>query len=215
MTPLDAATVDLLGVLAYGELMAFERMAADAQLAPTVEDKISLQTMANAEFGHFKAIREHLRAGGADPVAAMAPFTDAIDAFHDSTQPSDWYEGLIKAYVGDGMAADFYREVSQYVTDEETRALVVASLADTGQAQFAVTRVKEAIAHDPSVGGRLALWARRLVGEAIIQAQQVAVERDALLQLLVGSGDLAGISRLFNTITERHTERMNALGLQA
>ena len=214
-SPLDAATVDLLGVLAYGELMAFERMAADAQLAPTIEDKISLQTMANAEFGHFKAVREHLRAGGADPVTAMAPFTDAIDAFHDSTQPSDWYEGLIKAYVGDGMAADFYREVSEYVTDAETRALVVASLADTGQAEFAVTRVKEAIAEDPSVAGRLALWARRLVGEAIIQAQQVAVERDALLQLLVGSGDLAGISRLFNTITERHTERMNALGLQA
>jgi hypothetical protein len=43
----------------------------------------------------------------------------------------------------------------------------------------------------------------------------VAVERDALLQLLVGSGDLAGISRLFATITERHTQRMNALGLQA
>ena len=145
----------------------------------------------------------------------MAPFTDAVDAFHDSTQPSDWYEGLIKAYVGDGMAADFYREVAQYVTDEDTRALVVASLADTGQAEFAVTRVKEAIAADPSVGGRLALWGRRLVGEAIIQAQQVAVERDALLQLLVGSGDLAGISRLFNTITERHTERMSALGLQA
>jgi 1,2-phenylacetyl-CoA epoxidase catalytic subunit len=214
-SPLDAATVDLLGVLAYGELMAFERMAADAQLAPTVEDKISLQTMANAEFGHFKQIREFLRAAGADPVEAMAPFSDAVDAFHDSTQPSDWYEGLIKAYVGDGMAADFYREVSQYVTDEATRSLVVSSLADTGQAEFAVTRVKEAIAEDPSVAGRLALWARRLVGEAIIQAQHVAVERDALLQLLVGSGDLAGISRLFNTITARHTERMNALGLSA
>jgi hypothetical protein len=214
-SPLDAATVDLLGVLAYGELMAFERMAADAQLAPTIEDKISLQTMANAEFGHFKQIREFLRAAGADPVEAMAPFTDAVDAFHDSTQPSDWYEGLIKAYVGDGMAADFYREVSQYVTDEATRSLVVSSLADTGQAEFAVARVKEAIAEDPSVAGRLALWARRLVGEAIIQAQQVAVERDALLQLLVGSGDLAGITRLFNTITERHSERMNALGLSA
>ena len=215
MTSLDPATVDLLGVLAYGELMAFERMAADAQLAPTIEDKISLQTMAHAEFGHFKQIREHIRLAGADPVEAMAPFTDAVDAFHDSTQPSDWYEGLIKAYVGDGMAADFYREVSKYVTDEATRSLVVASLADTGQAEFAVTRVKEAIAEDPSIGGRLALWARRLVGEALIQAQQVAVERDALLQLLVGSGDLAGISRLFNTITERHTERMAAMGLQS
>lgn len=215
MTSLDAATVDLLGVLAYGELMAFERLAADAQLAPTIEDKIALQTMANAEFGHFKQIREHLLEAGEDPVTAMAPFTAAIDSFHDSTQPKDWYEGLIKAYVGDGMAADFYRQVAQYVTDESTRSLVTASLADTGQAEFAVARVKEAIADDPSVGGRLALWGRRLVGEAIIQAQHVAVERDALLQLLVGSGDLAGITRLFKTITDRHTERMTSLGLDA
>jgi hypothetical protein len=215
MNALDAATVDLLGVLAYGELMAFERMAADGQLAPSVEDKIELQSMAHAEFGHFKQICDFLRDAGVDPVTAMEPFTAAIDAFHDSTEPSDWYEGLIKAFVGDGMAADFYRDVAQYVTDERARALVLSSLADTGQAEFAVRRVKEAIAEDPAMAGRLALWARRLVGEALLQAQQVAVERDALLQLLVGSGDLAGISRLFKTITDRHTERMNALGLQS
>jgi hypothetical protein len=215
MTSLDAATVDLLGVLAYGELMAFERMAADGKLAPSLEDKIELQAMAHAEYGHFEQICEALRAAGIDPIDAMKPFRAAIDAFHDATQPSDWYEGLIKAYVGDGMAADFYREVARFVTDESVRALVIASLADTGQAEFAVRRIKQSIVDDPALGGRLALWARRLVGEALLQAQQVAVERDALLQLLVGSGDLAGISRLFATITERHTERMGALGLQA
>src|SRR5260221_9602484 len=104
----------------------------------------------------------------------MTPFVAALTAFHDATQPSDWCEGLIKAYVGDGMASDFYREVSNYLTDEPTRALIQSVLADTGQARFAVDRVKEAIAEEPSVGGRLALWARRLVGEAILQAQQVA-----------------------------------------
>ena len=34
--------------------------------------------------------------------------------------------------------------------------------------------------------GRLALWGRRLVGEALSQAQRVAAERDALAALLVG-----------------------------
>lgn len=210
---LDVATVDLLGVLAYGELTAFERLAADAQLAPTVGDKVALATMANAEFGHFRQLRDHLLANGVDPEEAMAPFVDALDGFHDVTQPNDWYEGLIKAYVGDGLATDFYREVAAYVSDEQTRALVHAVLSDTGQASFTVARVKEAIAGDPSVGGRLALWGRRLLGEALIQAQQVAVERDALLQLLVGSGDLAGITRLLSRLTDRHTERMTSLGL--
>jgi hypothetical protein len=212
---MDAAVIDLLGVLAYGELIAFERLATDAQLAPTVEDKVALGTMANVEFVHFQKLTAFLRARGVDPFEAMAPFVEPLDSFHDSTQPSDWYEGLIKAYVGDGMATDFYREVATYVKDDETRALIESSLADTGQASFAVAKVKEIIAEEPSVGGRLALWARRLVGEALIQAQQVAVERDALLELLVGSGDLAGISRLLTSITNKHTERMQSLGLEA
>ncbi|MCU1622810.1 MAG: hypothetical protein JWL79_1655 [Frankiales bacterium] len=212
---MDAAVIDLLGVLAYGELIAFERLATDAQLAPTVEDKVALGTMANVEFVHFQKLTAFLRSRGVDPFEAMAPFVEPLDSFHDSTQPSDWYEGLIKAYVGDGMATDFYREVATYVKDDETRALIESSLADTGQASFAVAKVKEIIAEEPSVGGRLALWARRLVGEALIQAQQVAVERDALLELLVGSGDLAGISRLLTSITNKHTERMQSLGLEA
>jgi len=212
---LDSATVDLLGVLAYGELTAFERLASDAQLAPSVEDKIELASMANAEFGHFLQLREHLSAAGVDPVDAMAPFVTALHDFHDSTQPNDWLEGLITAYVGDGLATDFYREVSTYITDEATKALVLEVLRDAGQASFVVARVNEAIAQDPSVGGRLALWGRRLVGEALIQAQQVAVDRDALLELLVGSGDLAGITRLLTRLTDKHSERMASLGLSS
>lgn len=213
--PLDAATVDLLGVLAYGELTASERLAKDAQLAPTIEDKIALGTMAHQEFGHFLQLRQHLLEAGVDPVEAMRPFIAALDAFHDSTQPSDWYEGLIKAYVGDGMAADFYREAAEHVKDDATRTLIQSALADAGKSEFAVARVRQAIASEPALGGRLALWARRLVGEAILQAQQVAVERDALLDLLVGNGDLAGITRLFSTITDNHTARMHSLGLQS
>ena len=46
--------------------------------------------------------------------------------------------------------------------------------------------------------------------------QRVAVERDALTELLVGgSGDLAGIARLLTRLTDNHTARMQALGLQS
>ena len=213
--PVDEATIDLLGVLAYGELTAFERLASDARLAPTIADKAALATMAVAEFGHYQQLHDHLVALGADPEKAMAPFVEPLDEFHDSTDPSDWFEGLIKAYVGDGLATDFYREVSAFVTDEPTRTLVLEVLADTGQADFAVTRVREATAADPALAGRLALWARRLVGEALIQAQKVAVQREALIELLVGgSGDLAGVARLLTRLTDNHTARMQSLGLQ-
>ena len=214
MTGLDPATVDLLGVLAYGELTAFERLASDAQLAPTIGDKVALASMAAAEFEHFRLLSDFLRAEGLDPEEAMRPFQKAVDGFHEGTTPGDWLEGLIKAYVGDSLATDFYREVAAFLTDPGARGLVLEVLEDTGQASFAVARVKEAVAADPALAGRLALWARRLVGEALIQAQQVAVERDALTELLVGgTGDLAGIARMLNRLTDGHTARMQALNL--
>ena len=215
-TSLDAATVDLLGVLAYGELTAFERLATDARFAPTIADKHALASMAAAEFEHYRCLYEHLRAAGVDPEEAMAPFVAPLDGFHDLTPPNDWLESIIKAYVGDGLATDFYREVAAFVQDAATRELILETLADTGQASFAVAKVREATDRDPAVAGRLALWARRLVGEALIQAQRVAVERDALTELLVGgSGDLAGIARLLSRLTDNHTARMQTLGLQA
>ncbi len=213
------AVVDLLGAIAYGELSAFERLADDAKMAPTLEDKVALAAMAAAEFGHFGPLQRRIAELGTDPYLAMAPFRKAIDEFHAHTAPSDWHESLIKAYVGDGLAADFYREIAAYL-DTDTRDLIIASLADSGHSEFVVDRVRAAIAADGRLGGRLALWGRRLMGEALSQAQRVAAERDALAALLAGGVDrpgldLAAIARMFGRLTERHAERMSRLGLDS
>jgi 1,2-phenylacetyl-CoA epoxidase catalytic subunit len=167
------AVIDLLGVLAYGELVAFERTAADASLAPTLEDKTALAHMAAAEFAHFEQISAHLTSLGTDPIAAMQPFVSALNQFHNTLTPRDWLEGLLKAYVGDGIANDFYREISSHM-DSETAKLVTEVLSDVGHAEFAVERIRNAIEQDPKVAGRLALWGRRLMGEMISQATLVA-----------------------------------------
>ncbi|MDQ1688005.1 MAG: hypothetical protein QOK42_980 [Frankiaceae bacterium] len=216
----DQAVVDLCGVLAYAELTAFERIAFDARMAPTIGAKAALAGMASAEFHHFRRLREHLHTElGVDAEEAMAPFVKPLDDFHDQTAPADWIESLVKAYVGDGIAVDFYREVAALV-DEPTRSLVTEVLADTGHSEFVVEHVKAAIAADPSMAGRLALWARRLVGEALTQAQRVAVDRDDLARLIVGDvgghvGDLAAVGRMFARLTEAHTRRMASLGLSS
>ncbi|MEV7431529.1 MULTISPECIES: ferritin-like fold-containing protein [unclassified Nocardioides] len=211
------AVVDLLGAIAYGEISAFERLAEDAGLAPSLEDKVAIAGMASAEFGKVAGIHARITELGSDPFAAMAPFRSAIDRFHEHTAPADWYESLVKAYVGDGLANDFYREIAAYL-DATTRDLVVSSLEDAGHSAFVVERVRAAIAADHRLGGRLALWGRRLMGEALTQAQRVAAERDALSALLAGGVDrpgldLAAIGRMFARITERHADRMAELGL--
>ena len=207
------AVVDLLGVLAYAELTAFDRLAEDARLAPTLAGRAALAKMAAAEITHHGRLTARLSELGVDPGQAMQPFVSALDAFHEGTRPSTWLEGLVKAYVGDGLATDFYREIAAFLPDPD-RALVLDVLADTGHADFAVREVRAAIQADRKVRGRLSLWGRRLVGVAFTQSLAVIAVHDRLAELIVaGTGDLSGVARLIERITSAHTERMKALGL--
>jgi hypothetical protein len=209
--------LDLLGLLAYAELVAFFRLSEDAAMAPSLADKAALGEMAVAEFAHFQMLRGQITRMDAAPEQAMAPFVEPLDAFHARTTPSDWLEGLVKAYVGDGIAADFYRAIAERL-DPQTRQLVLEVLADTGHADFVISRVRAAIGADPAVAGRLALWARRLVGEGLAQAHRVAAERAPLARLVAGGvagqlgpgGEQGDIGA---RLTDAHDDRMSALGL--
>lgn len=215
----NPAVIDLLGVLAFGELVAFERTANDAKFAPTVSDKITLGRMAVNEYRHYEAVSARIIELGADPIAAMEPFVQPLTQFHNTMQTDSWLEGLLKAYVGDGITADFYREISAYL-DPQTAKLVDEVLSDVGIAEFALDHIKRAIAADPKIAGRLALWGRRLMGEMISQASLVANTRPALAGLFLNPPqgvevDIDSMSTLVSRLTVGHSRRMDALGLAA
>jgi hypothetical protein len=219
-SPADTArynqfVADLLGMMAYGELSAFERFSADARYSRTLHDRAVLGRIAVVEFRHYELVSARLVAMDIDAEDAMLPFQAAVDHFHERTRPADWYESLMKAYVIDTVAADFYRAIAQYV-DAGTRELIEQIQASDETTVVLRELLKRALADDPRLASRLALWGRRLLGEALTQAQRVSYEH-AFLGSLIGGADNAAakelVGGLITGLAESHSKRMTQLGL--
>lgn len=209
--PPPEAVVELLGMLGYGELLAFERMAADARLAPDLRRRAVLCEMAAVEINNYQRLAARLGELGADPEQAMTPYVAPLQAYHDRTEPRDWLEALTKAYVGDSVADDFFREVAALLGGRD-QDLVRGVLHDSRYGEFAAVEIRSAIEADPKLANRLSMWARRLVGEGISQAQRVAAERPSLAAILTAGGQ-EGVHALLKRLTQAHGARMVAVGL--
>ncbi len=203
----------LFALLSYGEVAAFYRLTDEARMAPSLRGRIAMASMAAAEMGHYEILRDALTARGVDVEQAMTGYISALENYHRLTTPSTWLEALVKTYIGDALAADFYREIADVLPDE-VADVVRGVLSETGHSQFVVAEVRAAVAASGKQRNRLTLWARRLLGEAITQAQYVLAEHDELTDLVVsGTGGLGQITDFFDRLQRTHAERMAELGL--
>lgn len=200
----------VLGMIAYGQLAAFSRLAADAALAPSLAQRLELSRLAGLALQRLDRISAHVAAEGGDLEPVMAPFAGALVEFDERTSPGSWWERLLKGYVGYGVADDFSRIVAQHL-DPTTRDLVEHVLADAGHAGFVVEALAGAAGQDPTLASRLALWGRRLVGEALGVVQRVLADHPDVRALVGDEPDAQ--QRLFASLTAEHSRRMERLGL--
>ncbi len=208
--PSPETVIDLLGLLALGELLAFERMTVDAGLTADLASRARMAEAAVGEIRNYRLLADRLTALGADPAEAMAPFVEVFKAYDVSTAPRDFLEALVKVYVGDAVADDFFRAVAVKLPGDD-RALIEQVLKNGSAVDFAAAEIRAAIEADPSAAGRLSLWGRRLVGEALNRAQRVAAAHERLTDLIAGDG--GSIDELLRGLTRAHQERMKAVGL--
>ncbi|CAA9230533.1 MAG: hypothetical protein AVDCRST_MAG54-1000 [uncultured Actinomycetospora sp.] len=213
-----AASVDLLGAVAYGALTAFTRLAADAALAPDLTGRAEMAALAAVEMAHVERVRAHLAARGVDLVTAMAPFAAVLDAFAARTASRDWGEALVGAFVGGTLAVDLVAATGAVRGDsEDGEAAELLRGPDVGREAagesgfdaFAEQAVAELLA-DERARATLALWGRRLLGETLAAAAEALDEHPATSAALLG-----GTSRgaVFKALKSRHSRRLHALGL--
>ncbi|MEP7764800.1 ferritin-like fold-containing protein [Sanguibacter sp. 25GB23B1] len=223
LTTQDAGATDvlqLLGLIAFTELATFTRLAAVAAGAPTPTQHLHLVRLAGAALDRQERILRRITELGGDADAEMLQFTGTFDDYDSRTEPQTWWEGVLKGYVGNGVADDFCR-IAVDGLDEQTRAVVVEVLDDNRSAELSVAVLGEASGADTVLASRLALWGRRLVGEALGLVQHLLGSHPALGRLVVEGArrrqDAAEADQawVFSQLTAEHTRRMGRLGLAA
>jgi len=121
---------ELFAVLAYGEVAAFYRLTEEARMAPDLRGRISMASMAAAEMAHYEVLHDTLESRGVDVVPAISKYASALDGYHRLTTPSTWLEALVKTYVGDSLAADFYLQIADGLPDQIADVVRAAQSAD-------------------------------------------------------------------------------------
>ncbi|MBG6085559.1 ferritin-like fold-containing protein [Zhihengliuella flava] len=209
MTHTDSALRDaLFGLMAYRELTTFERLSSDARFSPRLADRAELARLAVAEFEHFEVVCAELVAAGRDPQEAMLPFVEVIDELHERTRPGDWHESLMKAYVLDSVVADVYRALGARIGDQADRVAQRIQELDA-QATWLTERLRADLDNE-RLRSRLALWGRRLMGEALTRSRSLLAT--TVFGTLLSPQEE---KELFAQLVRHHAQRMSALGLTA
>ena len=211
----NAAAIDLLGLHAFVQLAAFTRFTKDAQHAPTLPAQVTLSRMAAGELAHLDQLERLIGDLGGDFYPTMSSYAGLLGDFDRRTAPGDWWERLMRTYVAFGVLTDLQRELTTRLDAPVQRALEDI-LADSGHGDFVVAALQPVITAEPQLGARLALWGRRVVGEALGIAQRALAEHPLLLAQLdddAAAGEGAGWVR--NKLSTGHARRMGRLGLTA
>lgn len=221
-------TLELLGLIAHIESNSFFQVSLAAAAAPAPEQRLRLSRVAGRALERQELMLTCMVEHGLSPDAAaecMFGFGDTFDDYNARTEPSTLWESLLKEYVGHGVADDFCRIISRKL-DDRTREVVTTVLDGGVTSDTAIDILAQAASEDEVLASRLALWGRRLVGEALSVVQVLVAQRPALCHLIDAaiadtfaadpeSAPADSNAWLFAQLTAEHTRRMGRLGLAA
>lgn len=197
-----------LGHCAALHLAFIEQLTTAMASAPRVADKDALARVVSVVLDRYRAITRELERLHLDKTDVMQPHLDGVEEFRRRTQGGKWFEQVASAHVTIGFLTDFWIRLSGGLPGELGDRIAEALAA--GDRQGPMHRILErAIASNPKLSSRLALWSRRLVGDTMLQAR-------AALVLDAGSTrDEEKIEPVFTELIAEHTRRMDRLGLTA
>ncbi len=208
LSELTPELLPYLGQAAYVQLAIFETVSRAIALAPTASSKEAISRVAALSLAKHHGLTAEIRRKGADPGAIMGPFAARIDEYARVTLGADWFEMLVTSYVTSGLLNDFQRQLAQGLSGDASVRISALLASDDGH-EFVATELRAAIASNPQLDSRLAMWGRRLVGDTLL------IARASLQNVGHTSHDEERLEPVFTELIAAHTRRMDALGLTA
>ena len=197
-----------LGQAAYLQLEQFETLSHVAAETPDLRAKSLVSAAAGHALSKHQGIVAEIRRRGDDPAEAMKPFADEIEGFSALIVGADWRETLLSAIVTGGLLDDFFIRLAAGLPGDVGPRVAHLLGSESGQ-EGLLEVLRAAIADDPRLASRLAMWGRRLVGDTLL------VARSALHLSGNRATDEERIEPIFTELIAAHTRRMDALGLTA
>ncbi len=197
-----------LGQAAYFELGMFESLSRAVATTPDLAAKDGLSTAAGRALAKHVGLSTEIRRRGSEPATVMAPFMPALDNFRQQTGGADWHELLLSCYLIGGLLDDFFIRLSDGLP-RDAGMRVAQILSEDAGTDVLVHELQSAIAAEPVLGSRLAMWGRRLVGDTLL------VALSAIPVSATTASKESRVEPVFTELIAAHTRRMDGLGLTA
>lgn len=200
-------SVPVLAQAAYLQLGLFTALSQAAAAAPDLDSKGALAVATGHLLAKHRALVSALERRGIDASDAMQPYAEPADRFFETTEGTNWYEALTSSYLVGGLLDDFF---ARLVAGFEPDGTELERLLRGPRGVEEITGIlQQAIATDPRLGSRLALWGRRIVGDTLL------IARSALPETVRTDAGEARVEPILTELMAEHTRRMDRLGLTA
>jgi hypothetical protein len=214
----DLATVELLGVLAYGQLRSFGAMSSAVRFAPDARAADRIASFARREHDAYTLLHDHLATLTELPTAAMDRQKALFDRFFARAPLDDWFGATVFFAFGIPLARDFMRVIVALLSDASAE-VVLRALEDRAEVESAAVALLQAQLADGSARDRARALVADLLGQALTAFQQAVSDSDALRVLVAQDPDDAGdssaeVRRLAMELLSAHRARVVALGLE-
>ena len=206
---LTPPAADFLASACVIQLTAASELAVVSSEAWSAEDADALMVASGMAMDRYRALRALLADYDKDVSGALATPRHKLSGHLERLVTTRWYERVGTIYVVSGLTRDFWLLLAGGLP-KALQARVTEILRDGGDEELLAGVLERMLQVDARYVSRLSLWARRLVGDAML------VCKDGLAEAIVSADDaVARLEPIFTDVLADHTSRLERVGLTA